>query len=139
MTPYGFAMLTGLEVGGQPIPYDSNMGEWEAAWTYLLGAHPPIFRSTGLVRYTWFADHFRGTEPVTVEATEQYSRGFLMFLFNTTLFADRGNTVGLYLLSALVDLSQVRHYDWGGADLATLYCYMSSTSRRSGNRVGGYW
>ncbi|KAI8009968.1 Protein MAIN-LIKE 2, partial [Camellia lanceoleosa] len=45
MTPYDFARLTGLEVGGQPIPYDFDMGEWEADWTYLLGAHPPIFRS----------------------------------------------------------------------------------------------
>ncbi|KAI8026869.1 hypothetical protein LOK49_LG02G01447 [Camellia lanceoleosa] len=34
-----------------------------------------------------------------------------MFLFGTTLFADRGNTVGLYLLIALVDLSQVSRYD----------------------------
>ncbi|GMP51771.1 hypothetical protein CsSME_00017872 [Camellia sinensis var. sinensis] len=45
MTPYDFTMLKGLEVEGQPIPYDSDMDEWEAAWTYLLGAHPPIFRS----------------------------------------------------------------------------------------------
>ncbi|XP_028058419.1 protein MAIN-LIKE 2-like isoform X2 [Camellia sinensis] len=138
MTSYDFTMLTGLEVGGRPIPYDSDMDEWEAAWIYLLEARPPIFRS-GMVRYTWFSDHFRGTEPVTIEATEQYARGFLMFLFGTTLFADRANTVGLYLLSALVDLSQVRHYDWGGPGLATLYCYVSSTSCRSKNRVGGYW
>jgi len=62
-----------------------------------------------------------------------------MFLFGTTLFANKGNTIGLYLLSALVDLSQVGLYDWGGAGLATLYGYMSSTSCRSGDRVGGYW
>ncbi|KAL7209538.1 hypothetical protein ACSBR1_031144 [Camellia fascicularis] len=98
MTPYDFAMLTGIEIG----------------------------------------DHFRGTEPGTLEEIEQYTRGFLMFLFGTTLFPDRANTVGLYLLSALVDLSRVRLYDWGGAGLATLYGYMSSTSCRSGNRVGGY-
>ncbi|GMP51706.1 hypothetical protein CsSME_00017837 [Camellia sinensis var. sinensis] len=48
--------------------------------------------------------------PETPEDTEQYARGFLMFLFRTTLFADRGNTVGLYLLSALVDLSQLWVY-----------------------------
>ncbi|KAL7229712.1 hypothetical protein ACSBR2_008257 [Camellia fascicularis] len=62
-----------------------------------------------------------------------------MFLFGTTLFANRWNTVGLYVLSALVDLPQVRLCDWGGVVLATLYGYMSSTSRRRGERVRGYW
>ncbi|KAL7237267.1 hypothetical protein ACSBR2_003538 [Camellia fascicularis] len=27
MTPYDFVMLTGIEVGGQPIPYDTDMGK----------------------------------------------------------------------------------------------------------------
>ncbi|KAL7207733.1 hypothetical protein ACSBR1_029645 [Camellia fascicularis] len=49
MTPYDFAMLTGLEVGGRPILYDYDMGEWEAASTYLLGAYSLIFRG-GMVR-----------------------------------------------------------------------------------------
>ncbi|GMP23801.1 hypothetical protein CsSME_00001271 [Camellia sinensis var. sinensis] len=61
-------------------------------------------------------------EPETPEETEHYA-----------------NTVGLYLLSTLVDLPQVQLYDWGGASLATLYGYISSTSRRMGDRVGGYW
>ncbi|GMP24169.1 hypothetical protein CsSME_00001532 [Camellia sinensis var. sinensis] len=74
MTPYDFSMLTGIEVGGRPIPYDTDMGR----------------------------------ELETLEEVEHYARGFLMFLFDTTLFADRANTVGLYLLSALVDLSQER-------------------------------
>ncbi|KAL7254093.1 hypothetical protein ACSBR1_008482 [Camellia fascicularis] len=138
MTPHDFAMLTGIEVGGRSIPYDTDMGEWEAAWIYLFGARPCIFWS-GMVRYTWFSEHFRGTDLENLEEIEQYARGFLMFLFGTTLFADRANTVGLYLLSALVDLSQVWLYDWGGTGLATLYGYMSSTSRKSGNKIGGYW
>ncbi|GMP93934.1 hypothetical protein CsSME_00043567 [Camellia sinensis var. sinensis] len=71
--------------------------------------------------------------PETPKEVEQYTRGFLMFLFRTTLFSDRGNTVGLYLLSALVDLARVSQYDWGGAGLATLYCYMGATSRGRGN------
>ncbi|GMP94247.1 hypothetical protein CsSME_00043772 [Camellia sinensis var. sinensis] len=141
MTPFDFAVLTGLDVGGWPIPYDEDMGEWEAAWMYLLGARPPVDRVSGRVRYTWFSSHFRRAEmvPETPEETEQYARGFLMFLFGTTLFADRGNTIGLYLLSALVDLSQVSRYDWGGAGLATLYFYMSATSRGRGDLLGGYW
>ncbi|KAF5934510.1 hypothetical protein HYC85_030681 [Camellia sinensis] len=141
MTPLDFAVLTGLDIGGWPIPYDEDMGEWEAAWTYLLGARPPVDRVSGRVRYTWFSSHFRRAEmvPETPEETEQYARGFLMFLFGTILFADRGNTVGLYLLSALVDLSQVSRYDWGGAGLATLYFYMSATSRGRGDLLGGYW
>ncbi|GMP37948.1 hypothetical protein CsSME_00009403 [Camellia sinensis var. sinensis] len=60
MTPYDFAMLTGLEVGGQPIPYDSDIGEWEAAWTYLLGAHPPIYRLSGLL---WVYAYFPALAP----------------------------------------------------------------------------
>ncbi|XP_028085966.1 uncharacterized protein LOC114286936 [Camellia sinensis] len=76
---------------------------------------------------------------MTSEETEYYARGFLMFLFGTTLFVDRANTVELYLLSALVDLSRIRLFDWGGAGLATLYGYMSSSSRWSGHLLGGYW
>ncbi|KAI7979696.1 Protein MAIN-LIKE 2, partial [Camellia lanceoleosa] len=98
MTLYDFSMLMGLDVAGQPIPYDADMGEWEAAWTYLLGAHPLINISSGRVRYTWFAEQYRRTMPETVEEIEQYDRGFLMFLLGTTLFSGRGNTVGLYLL-----------------------------------------
>ena len=141
MPPFDFVVLTGIDAGGWAIPYDEDMGQWEAAWIYLLGARPPVDRSSGRVRYNWFFSHFWRVEmePETPEEVAQYARGFLMFLFGTTLFADRGNTVGLYLLSALVDLSQVRRYDCGGASLATLYCYMSATSCGRGNILGGYW
>ncbi|CAL5375291.1 unnamed protein product [Camellia sinensis] len=111
MTPYDFSMLTGLEVGGRPIPYDADIGEWETAWIYLLRACPPIDRSSGRLRYTWFSEQYRGTSPQTIETVQQYARGFLMFLLGTTLFSDKGNTVGLYLLSALVDLSRVQLFD----------------------------
>ncbi|KAL7199812.1 hypothetical protein ACSBR2_022002 [Camellia fascicularis] len=119
MTPYDFAMITGIGVGGDPIPLDPDMEEWEAAWIALLGARPPILR-VGMVRYSWFEERFTGVEPKTIEHTEW-------------------NTVGLYLLSALVVLQRVSFYDWGGAGLTTLYGYMSSTSRMCGTMVGGYW
>ncbi|KAL7227324.1 hypothetical protein ACSBR1_022212 [Camellia fascicularis] len=127
MTPYNFSMITGLDVGGDLIPLDSNIGEWEAAWLKLLGAHPSMYQAS-MARYSWFEEWFRGTEPETIEEIEQYARGFLMW-----------NTVGLYLLSALVVLSRVQFYDWGGAGLTTLYGYMSSSSRLRGTLVRGYW
>ncbi|XP_028109856.1 protein MAIN-LIKE 2-like [Camellia sinensis] len=138
MTPFDCSMLIDIKMGGHPIPYDTDMGEWEAAQIYLLGIRPPI-SLLGMVRYSWFANHYRGTAPATREETEQYARGFLMFLFGTILFADRANTVRLYLMSALMDLSRVRLYDQSGASLDTLYGYMDSTSSRSGHLIEGYW
>ena len=61
-----------------------------------------------------------------------------MYLLGTTLFANKENTVGIYLLGTLVHLLRVAEYDWGGASLATLYCYMSSVSRRKADLLGGY-
>ena len=74
-----------------------------------------------MVRYSWFEEQFRGVEPKTVKQTEQYARGFLMFLLGTTLFLNRWNTIGLNFLSALVVLQRVPFYDWGGAGLTTFY------------------
>ncbi|GMP53999.1 hypothetical protein CsSME_00019287 [Camellia sinensis var. sinensis] len=142
MTPYDFSMLTGIGVGGDPIPFDTDMDEWTAAQIYLLGEVPPLTRP-GFVRYSWFEVQFRvqptivDAASMTPEAVERYARGFLMFLFGTTIFADRANTVPLCLLSALVDVRDILHYDWGGAALATLYGYMSSASRGSGQLLGG--
>ncbi|KAL7213255.1 hypothetical protein ACSBR2_015880 [Camellia fascicularis] len=62
MTPHDFSMLIGVGVGVDPIPYDMDMVEWEAAWLHLLGARPPLF-SPAMVRYSWFAEHFQGREP----------------------------------------------------------------------------
>ncbi|KAF5932784.1 hypothetical protein HYC85_028955 [Camellia sinensis] len=134
----------GIGVGGDPIPFDTDMDEWTAAQVHLLGEAPPLARP-GFVRYSWFEAQFRvqpalGEETqMTEEDVERYARGFLMFLFGTTIFADRANTMPLCLLSALVDVRDILHYDWGGAALATLYGYMSSASRGSGQLLGGYW
>ncbi|XP_028117850.1 protein MAIN-LIKE 2-like [Camellia sinensis] len=128
MTPYDFAMLTVLGVRGDLIPVDTDIGEWEVAWIHLLGAHPSLYRSA-IVRYSWFTEQFRGSEPKTPEEMEQYVWGFLMLLLGTTLFLNRWNTVGLYLLSTLVTLPRGRFYDWGGVGL---YGYMNSTFHMMG-------
>ena len=116
MTPYDFSVLTGIGVGGDPIPFDTDMDEWIAAQIYLLGEAPPLARP-GFVRYSWFEVQFRvqpalvAAAPMTEAAVEQYARGFMMFLLGTTLFADRANTVPLCLLSALVDVRDLLRYD----------------------------
>ncbi|KAL7254874.1 hypothetical protein ACSBR1_009095 [Camellia fascicularis] len=138
LTPYDFSMLTGLGVGvGGPIPFDLDMAQWRAAQLQLLGAIPDI-SSQGMVRYSWFYDHFIDNQPATADEIAQYAHGFLMYLLGTTLFANKKNTMGIYLLGALVRLLRVAEYDWGGAILATLYCYMSSVSRRKADLLGGY-
>ncbi|XP_028080393.1 protein MAIN-LIKE 2-like [Camellia sinensis] len=139
MTPFDFSMLIGIGVRGDPIPFDTDMGKWDAVQIFLLGTRRPPFSRLGFVRYSWFADQFRGQTPTIREEVEHYAWGFLMFMLGTTLFADRGNTIGLYLLSALINVTRIRRYDWGSAGLATLYGYMSSSSRRSGHLLGGYW
>ncbi|GMP24457.1 hypothetical protein CsSME_00001719 [Camellia sinensis var. sinensis] len=40
MTPYDFAMLTGLEMGGRPIPYDPDMELW--VYTYFPVLAPKL-------------------------------------------------------------------------------------------------
>ncbi|KAL7188399.1 hypothetical protein ACSBR1_038279 [Camellia fascicularis] len=138
-TPYDFSMLTSLPVRvGGPVPFDPDMTQWIDAQLQLLGAIPDT-TSHGMVRYNWFLEHFSGTEPATAGEVAQYARGFLIYLFGTTLFANRENTMGLYILGALVHLHRVAKYDWGGAGLATLYCYMSSVSHSQANSLGGYW
>ncbi|KAL7215194.1 hypothetical protein ACSBR1_027372 [Camellia fascicularis] len=105
---------------------------------HLLGVIPNA-ADLRMVRYSWFLDHFTDLQPVTPKKVAQYACGFLMYHLGTTMFANTENTVGLYILGALVHLPQVVEYDWGGTGLATLYCYISSISRRKAYLLGGYW
>ncbi|KAL7214675.1 hypothetical protein ACSBR1_026959 [Camellia fascicularis] len=138
LTLYDFLMLTGLrvEVGG-PVPFNPDMTQWRDAQLQLLKAIPNT-TSHGMVCYSWFLEHFSGTQPATAGEVAQYARGFLIYLLNTTLFANRENTVGLYILRALVHLPRVVEYNWSGASLATLYCYTSFVSHCKADPLGGY-
>lgn len=139
LTPYDFSILTGLRIGvGGLVPFDLDMTQWRDAQLQLLEAIPNT-TSHGMVRYSWFLEHCSGTQPATANEVAQYTRGFLIYLLDTTLFANRENIVGLYILGALVHLPRVADYDWGGAGLAALYYYMCSVSHRKANSLGGYW
>ncbi|KAL7207245.1 hypothetical protein ACSBR1_029247 [Camellia fascicularis] len=139
----GYSSISGPDVGTSdfllsPILFYPDMPQWRDAQLQLLGAIPDT-ASHGMVRYNWFLEHFFGTQPATAGEVAQYAHGFLIYLLGTTLFANRENTVGLYILRALVHLPQVVEYDWGGTGLATLYCYMSSVSRCKADSLGSYW
>lgn len=62
MTPFDFSMLTDIGVGGDPIPFDTDIDEWEAAQMYLLSELRPLAHP-GFVRYSWFEDHLRFSQP----------------------------------------------------------------------------
>ncbi|KAL7201013.1 hypothetical protein ACSBR1_032841 [Camellia fascicularis] len=59
-------MITGLGIGGDPIPLNPDMVEREAAWAALLGVHPSTLQA-GMVRYSWFEEQYRGSKPEKVE------------------------------------------------------------------------
>ncbi|KAL7235227.1 hypothetical protein ACSBR1_018669 [Camellia fascicularis] len=139
LTPYDFSMLTVLRVRvGGPVPFDPDMTQLRDAQLQLLGEIPDT-TSHEMVRYSWFLEYFSGTQPAIANEVVQYTCGFLIYLIGTTLLANRENTMGLYILGTLVHLSWVVEYDRDGTGLATLYCYMSSVSRRKADSLGSYW
>ncbi|KAI8572033.1 hypothetical protein RHMOL_Rhmol01G0167600 [Rhododendron molle] len=78
-----FAAITGLRVGGEPIPYDPSIDVDDAALRWFLGRVP------------------------------RHSR--VRAVYDAGLF------------------------DWGGATLWTLYCFLGAASRGVGDTIGGYW
>ncbi|KAL7170288.1 hypothetical protein ACSBR2_035206 [Camellia fascicularis] len=61
LTLYNFLMLIGLLVGvGGPVPFDPDMTQWRDAQLQFLGAIP-YTTSHGMMRYSFFLEHFSGT------------------------------------------------------------------------------
>lgn len=110
VTSYDFSIVTGLSVGGDLIPFNLDLSRWPTAQMFLLGVVLSFTRH-GMIRYNWLLQHFHGLELVTLEEVAQYARGFLLYVLGTTLFANRDNTIGLYLLSNMVELERVREDD----------------------------
>ncbi|KAI8559656.1 hypothetical protein RHMOL_Rhmol04G0190200 [Rhododendron molle] len=102
VTPLDFAAITGLRVGGEPIPYDQSLVLEDEALRWFLGRVP------------------------------RHSGG-------ASLFPSRRSRVHLSYLGGLADLRQAGRFDWGGAALCTLYCFLGAASCGVGNTVGGYW
>ncbi|XP_058185756.1 protein MAIN-LIKE 2-like [Rhododendron vialii] len=136
VAPLDFATITGLRVGGDPIPYDSSLVLDDAALRWFLGRMPR--HSGGMAAYGQFMEYW-DHEPATDEEAAQMARAYLLYLFGASLFPNRHSRVHLCYLAGLVDLGQAGRFDWGGAALCTLYCLLGAASRGVGDTVGGYW
>ncbi|KAI8538356.1 hypothetical protein RHMOL_Rhmol09G0096500 [Rhododendron molle] len=133
--PTNFATITGLRVGGDPIPFDSGIHEDPSALEWFLGEVPKVER--GAARYAQFAKYPK-KKPINEHEEEQMAREYLLYLFGATLFPNRGSTVYLSYLPALRDLRTASRFDWGGAGLGTAYLFFGDSSR-SGQSTSGYW
>ncbi|KAH7861341.1 hypothetical protein Vadar_024837 [Vaccinium darrowii] len=136
ITPLDFAAIIGLRVGGEPIPFDSELYLDTAAVEHYLGRRPggiePGVRYTVLVGF-W--DH----EPESEEEARQMARAYLLYLFGASLFPNRQGVVHLGWLPALESLETAGRFDWGGAGLCTVYCFLGCVCRGVGTSLGGYW
>jgi hypothetical protein len=136
MTPLDFSALTGLRVGGEPIPYDCGLGYDEAGLTWFLGFVP--HREREMAHYGQFARVCTGVPASQTEA-EQKARCYLLYVFGASLYANRRCKVHFSLLPALRDFEKASQYDWGGPALATCYSFMGAVSRRRGTSLAGMW
>ncbi|KAI8559891.1 hypothetical protein RHMOL_Rhmol04G0211100 [Rhododendron molle] len=130
-----FAAITGLRVGGDPIPFDSGIHADPATLEWFLGELPQVER--GAARYAqfmWYLKKKRNNE----HEEAQMARAYLLYLFGASLFPGRGSTVHLSYLPALRDLRTTSRFDWGGAALSTAYLFFGDSSR-TGQSTAGYW
>lgn len=67
------------------------------------------------------------------------ARAYLLYLFGASLFLNRRGSVHLGWLPALENLEIVGKYDWGGAGLATVYCFLGFVSRGVAKSLGDFW
>ncbi|XP_058224951.1 protein MAINTENANCE OF MERISTEMS-like [Rhododendron vialii] len=136
VTPSDFAALTGLRVGGEPIPFDSEMYRDPEALAWFLGQAPAGEAET--VHYDQFKRYLHGREPESDLEAEKMARAYLLYLFRATLYPNKRSTVHLSYLPALYDLSTASRFDWGGAALGTCYGFMGAFSRGK-KATAGYW
>ncbi|KAI8538348.1 hypothetical protein RHMOL_Rhmol09G0095900 [Rhododendron molle] len=76
MTPTDFAAITGLRVGGDPIPFDSGINGDKEALRWFLG-HVPT-GSAEMVPYKPFRQYLRNRFPASELEEEQMARAYLL-------------------------------------------------------------
>ena len=137
MTPYDFSVITGLRIGGKPIPYNAGVHRSEDDLLKALGSRPPVIR--GSVSCSWLFENFHNVVCNTDRDRECHTRAFILYLFGCTMFGTLDCKVNLNSLPALEDVDRIGEYDWGGAAYAALCTHMNSVSRGKAHRLGGLW
>ncbi|KAI8559363.1 hypothetical protein RHMOL_Rhmol04G0167400 [Rhododendron molle] len=135
VTPADFAAITGLRVGGEPIPFDSGIQNDRVALEWFLGEAPRI--EEGMARYEPLTEYLN-KEVTTEQEVERMARACLLYLFGATLYPNRRSKVHLSYLPALRNLRTASCFDWGGAALGTAYAFLGDSSR-TGQSTAGYW
>ncbi|XP_058216837.1 protein MAINTENANCE OF MERISTEMS-like [Rhododendron vialii] len=135
VTPADFTAITGLRVGGEPIPFDLGIHEDPVALEWFFGEAPKI--EEGMARYGQFTKYLK-KKVTTEQEAEQMARAYLLYLFGATLYPNRRSKVHLSYLSALRDLRTASRFDWGGAALGAAYGFLGDSSRTEMS-TAGYW
>lgn len=110
LTPLDFAMITGIQVGRNPIPFDMGFYKNKVALVYFLGQVPNM-TDMGTVHYSWFYKTFNKNTCVTGKDYEHVTRAFLLYLVGAVLFPNKGSQVHLNNLVRMKDLSTIKDYD----------------------------
>nr|XP_027083653.1 protein MAIN-LIKE 2-like [Coffea arabica] len=139
LTPLDFTCITGVAVGGLPIPWDYNVRENANYINDQLG-WVPAFASAGAIRVTDILSFYKDKaidENDDVQLAH-LTRAFFLYMLGRTLLSNTAETIHLCCLPALEDVDHIGDYNWGGAGMATLYRFMSAVSRRRTKSLGGY-
>ncbi|KAI8529790.1 hypothetical protein RHMOL_Rhmol11G0000900 [Rhododendron molle] len=91
--------ITGLRVGGEPIPFDSDIQNDRVALEWFLGDAPKM--EEGMAKYEQFTKYLK--KKVTIEReADQMARPYLLYLFDASLsIATHG---GLQADSGLIEV-----------------------------------
>ncbi|XP_078181412.1 serine/threonine-protein phosphatase 7 long form homolog [Carex rostrata] len=136
--------IQGVPVGGISDPTEAEERTINARLAELLGAQPSIRDNGGKSRYalkmTKLRTLFRaglhwGSTQLEIE---RYTRGFVMDLFGSVMFADsNGDSIPMCYLELLRDLEGSRKYNWGGAVLAHLYYNLCQSCKPKSKNMYG--
>ena len=122
MTHYDFSVINGLKLGGERIYVHDSLSSNEIK--KLLGVMPSKMRSKN-VPLSWLCENITKCDTMA-----RGTRMFMLLFIGTFLCPDLGSTMNLRYLWSLINIEQIKNYDWGGMAYATLLHFMTQLSRR---------